>query len=127
MKRKNKIKALLLIFLCFCLMPAYAKMSKEANQLYNEAIRFENGNRFSDAIDLILKAMNNSKDDITLTTKLAGLYARNGEIDNAIKAYNDAINLNPNDAFLYISLGNIYQQKGEALSVSALLDIISLR
>ena len=81
MKKTNNIKVLFLILLCCFITPSYAKMSKEANLLYNEAIRFEEGMRFSDAIDLILKALNNSKDDITLTTKLAGLYARNGEAD----------------------------------------------
>ena len=113
MKKTNNIKVLFLILLCCFITPSYAKMSKEANLLYNEAIRFEEGMRFSDAIDLILKALNNSKDDITLTTKLAGLYARNGEADKAIEAYNKAIELNPEDAFLYISLGNIYQQEGD--------------
>ena len=109
MKNAKNITTLFLLTLLVCL-PSYAKMSPEANKLYQEAIKFENYNRFDDAIDLVQKALNNSKDEPALIVKLAGLYARNGEFDNAVNYYNKAIEQNPNDAFLYISLGNIYQQ-----------------
>ena len=79
----NKIIKTLLITvfcLCFCLNTD-AKMSKEANKLYTEALQFENNNQIEGAIDLIEKALNNSKDDLTLTVKLAGLYARKGDLE----------------------------------------------
>lgn len=98
MKKAKNITTLFLLSLLVCL-PSYAKMSPEANKLYQEAIKFENYNRFDDAIDLIQKALSNSKDELTLIVKLAGLYARNGEIENAINYYNRAIELSPNDAF----------------------------
>ncbi len=110
---KKLIKyAIFLVLVLQSLNGAEAKMSKEANKLYSEAILFENNNKVDEAIDLIQKALNNSKDDLTLTVKLAGLYARSGQTDKAIEAYKQAITINPNDAFLYVSLGNIYQQKG---------------
>ncbi len=53
-------KKLLLLFILLhslsAFSPAQAKMSKEANTLYTQAIIFENDNRFEDAIDLIHKA-----------------------------------------------------------------------
>ena len=106
---KRRILALLIMLnLVFFGQITEAKMSKEANKLYLEAINFESSERYTDAIDLILKALNNSKDDITLLTKLAGLYARNGEIENAVSYYKKAIEMNPNLTIAWINISSAY-------------------
>ena len=92
---------------------AQAKMTRESRELYRQAIKFENEKRYNDALDLLEKALATSPDDITLNTKLAGLYSDAGEFDKALDVYQKLLRLNSNDGFLYISIGNILQQKNE--------------
>ncbi len=97
----------------FNIQTVQAKMSNEASELYTQAVKFEDQGRIEDALDLILKALNTSDNDIVLTTKLGGLYAQIGELNKAAETYTKAIQLNPEDAFLHISIANIYQQQGK--------------
>ena len=48
-----------------------------------------------------------------LYTKIAGLYADAGKYEEALGAYKKAVKLRPNDAFIYISIGNILQSMGD--------------
>ena len=91
-------------------IPAYASMSKESHQLYQQACKLELQNKQEEAINLIKKAIDLSDSDAILYTKLAGLYADIGDYKNALGAYKAAIKLRPNDAFIYISIGNILFQ-----------------
>ena len=91
----------------------FAAMTKESNKLYKSAQKFESQNRFKDAIDLMEKALGTSPDDITLNTKLAGLYAQVGEYDKALATYQKTLRLKPEDGFLYISIGNLLEQKND--------------
>ena len=97
----------------FCAENCSAAMTVEANELYAQAVKFENQGRLEDAIDLILKALHTSQNDIVLTTKLGGLYTQVGQLEKASETYAKAIQLNPEDAFLHISIANIYQQQGK--------------
>ena len=105
--------ALLTVVITSGVQGSYAAMSLEANELYSQAVKFENEGRFEDAVDLILKALHTSDNDIVLTTKLGGLYAQIGQLEKASETYAKAIQLNPEDAFLHISIANIYQQQGK--------------
>ena len=93
------------------LASADAKMTKEALQLYSSALKFENQKRYSDALDLLLKALQTSDDDVILNTKIAGLYSELGDFDKALNYYQKTLKLKPDDAFLYISIGNILQMQ----------------
>ena len=93
------------------LAPVDAKMTKEALQLYSSALKFENQKRYTDALDLLLKALQTSSDDMILNTKIAGLYSELGEFDKALEYYQKTLKLKPDDAFLYISIGNILQMQ----------------
>ncbi len=113
-------KKFIILYLALCLVgvgfganQCSAKMSEQASELYEQAVKFENEERYEDALDLILKALNTSYDDIVLITKLGGLYAQLGELDKAAQVYSKAIQLNPEDAFLHISIASIYEQQGK--------------
>ena len=93
--------------------PLYAAMTKESVKLYKSAQKFESQNRFKDAIDLMEKALATSPDDITLNTKLAGLYSQTGQYDKALEVYQKTLRLKPDDGFLYISIGNLLEQKND--------------
>ena len=94
-------------------LPACAEMSKEAQQLYQQACRLELQNNLEGAVKLVVKAIDLSGEDAILYTKLAGLYADLGDYKSALGAYKAAIKLRPNDAFIYISIGNILQNSGD--------------
>mgnify|MGYP003318693141 FL=1 len=48
-----------------------------------------------------------------LYTKIAGLYSDIGNYQESLSAYKKAVKLRPNDAFIYISMGNILQTIGD--------------
>ena len=85
----------------------FGAMTKESMKLYKSAQKFESQNRLKDAIDLMEKALATSPDDITLNTKLAGLYSQTGDYDKALSVYQKTLRLKPDDGFLYISIGNL--------------------
>ena len=89
--KKNKKAIVLCTALCIMAFglqnSVKAAMSEQANELYTQAIKFENEERYEDALDLILKALNTSYNDIVLITKLGGLYAHLGELDKAAQVY----------------------------------------
>ncbi len=123
--KKNKKAIVLCTALCIMAFglqnSVKAAMSEQANELYTQAIKFENEERYEDALDLILKALNTSYNDIVLITKLGGLYAHLGELDKAAQVYSKAIQLNPEDAFLHISIGNIYEQQENTMKLLILI------
>ncbi len=110
---KKHIIAILFIFLLLTGAPVSAEMSKNAQQLYQQACKLELQNNIEGAVKLIVKAIDISGEDAILYTKLAGLYADLGDYRSALGAYKKAIKLRPNDAFIYISIGNILQNTGD--------------
>ncbi len=90
-----------------------AKMTKEAQALYQEACSYEYKGDYATAINIIQKALNINGDDAMLYTKIAGLFADAGSYEEALGAYKKALRLRPNDAFIYISIGNILQTMGD--------------
>ena len=84
-KKLTKTTAISLILaLTLSTNVSFGAMSKESIKLYKSAQKFESQNRLKDAIDLMEKALATSPDDITLNTKLAGLYSQTGEYDKAL-------------------------------------------
>lgn len=53
------------------------------------------------------------KDDSAMETNLANAYQQTGQTDLAIKAYNHAIELNPENASAYCNLGYVLMRKGQ--------------
>lgn len=109
-----KKKLLIALFLIATLSSTQvqAKMTKEALSLYQQACALEYQHKYSDAIKLLNKALESSGDDAMIYTKMAGLYTDLSDWQNALAAYKKAVQLRPNDAFIYISIGNILQNQG---------------
>ena len=100
---------ILAVFLSVSAPVTQAKMTKEAHSLYQQACTYEYKRNYSQAIDIMKKAIEINGDDAMLYTKIAGLYAEIGEINSALEAYNKALKIQPNDAFIHISVGSLYQ------------------
>ena len=108
-KKKLYVSLAILCTLSAMSTPAEAKMTKEAHSLYQQACTYEYKRNYSQAIDIMKKAIEINGDDAMLYTKIAGLYAEIGEINSALEAYNKALKIQPNDAFIHISVGSLYQ------------------
>lgn len=97
------------VALSFTTQSIEAKMSKEAHNLYQQACALEYKRNYTQAIEIMQKAIEINGDDAMLYTKIAGLYAERGDYNSALEAYNKALKIQPNDAFIYISVGGLYQ------------------
>jgi len=126
MKKKN-FKNVALFFLAFAFVctNAQAKMTSQANKLYNSAIIQEQAGNYTQALEAIQKALTLSPNDPILNIKLAGIYTNLGQTDKAIESYQNSIKLRPQDGFLYISLGNLYAQKYDYQAHSMLIKMRS--
>ena len=110
---KKFITGLFCIISLISINSANAAMTKEANQLYFQACRYENQNNYEAAINAIKEALEKNGEEAILYVKLAGLYTDICDYENALGAYKAAIKLRPDDAFIYISMGNILQTLGD--------------
>ena len=86
---------ILAVFLSVSAPVTQAKMTKEAHSLYQQACTYEYKRNYSQAIDIMKKAIEINGDDAMLYTKIAGLYAEIGEINSALEAYNKALKIQP--------------------------------
>ncbi len=55
----------------------------------------------------------NSPDEVDTCLKLGNVYANSGRLEDALKEYEKAIKVRPNNARLYCAMGNAYQRRGE--------------
>ena len=54
-----------------------------------------------------------SKNEAEIDYNLGNKYASQGKLEDAIAAYQQAINIDPNDAMAHVSLGNVYYKQGK--------------
>ena len=91
----------------------FAKFPEEPNilvGLINYYLVKEGGeNKLLDLIDKAKKAM---PDNVSVYRVEGNIYVRLGDFENAEKAYKAAIELGPNDADAYLSLGGYYIDRG---------------
>lgn len=110
--RKHLFTTILISALAFSAIPSQSAMTPEAGALYQEACSAEHQQDLRGAISKLEKAIELSGPDITIYTKLAGIYSEIDEFDKALETYKEVIKLKPDDAFIYISIGSIYENKG---------------
>ena len=112
-KKKLYVSLAILCTMSAMTTPAYAKMTKEAHALYQQACAYEYKSDYNTAIRIIEQALQINGEDAMLYTKIAGLYSDIGDYKESLSAYKKAVKLRPNDAFIYISMGNILQTIGD--------------
>ena len=110
--KKLFLTSILISALAQVTIPAGA-MSPQASVLYQQACSAEHQQDLKTAISKLEEAIQISGDDVTLYTKLAGLYTEIDEDDKALKIYSKVAELQPDDAFVYISIGSIYETQGK--------------
>ena len=111
--KKQLLTTVLISALAINVIPVYAQMSPEASALYQEACSAEHQQDLKEAIAKLEQAIAISGGDAMLYTKLAGIYSEIDNYDKALEAYNKVVKLKPDDAFVYISIGSIYENQGK--------------
>ncbi|MDD3419155.1 MAG: tetratricopeptide repeat protein, partial [Candidatus Gastranaerophilales bacterium] len=107
---KKKLVLIITVMILILNIQSSFAMNQEAYEYYQKSTAYHRINNYDEAISYLKKAISLSPDDPLLHTKLAGLYTEKGMWEQALVEYNQVINLKPNDAFVYVSIGNILQQ-----------------
>lgn len=93
--------------------PAWTKtytkeVSAESTRLYREGTKNLEKGLYITAIDLLLAAVEASRGNVDAWDHLGICYRRTGQIDEAIKAYETSIQINPDNPVPYVNLALIY-------------------
>jgi tetratricopeptide (TPR) repeat protein len=68
--------------------------------------------RFEESIDVDILAIQHDPDNTSQVFIMANTYFNANLTDDAIKVYETALTVNPNDAFIHRSLGRMYEEMG---------------
>jgi tetratricopeptide (TPR) repeat protein len=88
-------------------------LSPKALELKNLAFTAGEEKRYKDAINLYKKALNENPNNPNLFIQLGVAYHQNGDIQNCIKSYNDALRIDENYQMAFYSLAMIYYQQND--------------
>jgi Flp pilus assembly protein TadD len=107
---------------------AIAKNSKDKPEAMYQLGRYYQGqNRFNEAINAYLKALNADADFVEARNGLGVIYSKQGKYREAIDAFQAAIQQSPKAAHLYSNMGYAYYLQGQyAESVKALQQATAL-